>query len=161
MPLSARCILMDGLLDYGGSLPLLAELEDPLENLMVNPEEGLPVSSGASKLPVPLMESDAPSSSARPIPRVPSISPYSHLNPYFGYPVSGKGAPTPRLRHGRRRKRDLLRTLAALWWSKWKNHFLLLLCIFVCVISYRLRRSPHTLKWRQNVRGLLRLPAWK
>ncbi|RPD78618.1 CRAL/TRIO domain-containing protein [Lentinus tigrinus ALCF2SS1-7] len=132
--------------DYGGSLPSLSELEDPLEN-------------SAGQAP-PCSEPAAPSSlSAQPIPRVPSISPTSHLNPYYGYPVSGWGAPTPRLRHGRQRKRDLLRTLAALWWSKWKRRVLLFLCILLAVVSYRLRRNPRMVRWRQGVRGLLRPPA--
>ncbi|TBU48149.1 CRAL/TRIO domain-containing protein [Dichomitus squalens] len=142
--------------DYGGSLPLLTELEDPLENFVVNREEGTP---GMSNPPAQPAVSDASASSSQPIPRVPSISTYSHLNPYFGYPVSRQGAPTPKLRHGRQRKRDLLRTLAALWWSKWRNRFLLLLCVVVCVITYRLRRTPRMLRWSQGMSGLLRLPA--
>ncbi|EJF65029.1 CRAL/TRIO domain-containing protein [Dichomitus squalens LYAD-421 SS1] len=142
--------------DYGGSLPLLTELEDPLENLVVNLEEG---TSGVSDSPAQPAVSAASASSSQTVPRVPSISTYSHLNPYFGYPVSRQGAPTPKLRHGRRRKRDLLRTLAALWWSKWKNRFLLLLSVVVCVITYRLRRKPRMLRWSQGMRGILRLPA--
>ncbi|KAI1795508.1 CRAL/TRIO domain-containing protein [Ganoderma leucocontextum] len=144
--------------DYGGSLPPLSRLEDPLENFMVSLQDpGSP--TGASNPPTEPADSAAPSSTSQPIPRVPSMSPYSHLNPYFGYPVSGRGSHTPRLRHGRQRKRDLLRTLAALWWSKWKNHFLLFTCILLCVVMYRLRRSPRMLRWRHGVRGLLGLPS--
>lgn len=50
----------------------------------------------------------------------PISSPLSgtHHSPYFGYPVL-HGTPIPTLRHGRRRKRDLLRTLAWLFWARW------------------------------------------
>lgn len=152
------------LTDYGGGLPALSGLEDPLENfLAVLPASSRPASPpalGVTSSADHQRSSTSPTSTA-PIPRVPSISPTSHLNPYFGYPVSGRGAPTPRLRHGRQRKRDLLRTLAALWWSKWKHRVVLFLCLLLAVLSYRLRRQPRTLSWRQGVRGLLglRLPA--
>jgi hypothetical protein len=77
------------------------------------------------------------------LPRAASILPMSALNPFFGYPVTaapptvstgtssgpgGPGAPpplgrqptgVPALRHGRRRKRDLARALAVLWWRRW------------------------------------------
>jgi hypothetical protein len=42
---------------------------------------------------------------------------HSSLNPFFGYPIT----PSMRPRHGRRRKRDLLKTLILLWWMKWKR----------------------------------------
>ena len=116
-------------------------------------------STGASNPPTEPVNSAAPSSTSQPIPRVPSISPYSHLNPYFGYPVSGRDTHTPRLRHGRQRKRDLLRTLAALWWSRWKNRLLLVICTLLCVVMYRIRRSPRLLGWRTGARGLLGLPS--
>lgn len=149
--------------DYGGSLPSLSELEDPLEKNMTDlPESASPTTSptiGPSSSAGQPPSSPAAPSSAQPIARVPSISPTSHLNPYFGYPVSGRGAPTPRLRHGRQRKRDLLRTLAGLWWSKWKHRVLLLLCVLLAVVSYRLRRNARMLRWRQGMRGLLRPPA--
>ncbi|KAI0695008.1 CRAL/TRIO domain-containing protein [Cerioporus squamosus] len=149
--------------DYGGSLPSLSELEDPLEKYMTDlPETASPTTSSA--VPPSSSAGQPPSSlaarsSPQPIPRVPSISPTSHLNPYFGYPVSGRGAPTPRLRHGRQRKRDLLRTLAALWWSRWKRRVLFLLCVLLAVVSYRSRHNPRMLRWRQSVRGLLRPAA--
>lgn len=52
----------------------------------------------------------------------PITSPHSrpHDSPYFGYPVL-HDTPTPTLRHGRRRKRDLLRTLAWLFWARWRK----------------------------------------
>ena len=46
----------------------------------------------------------------------------SHLNPHFGYPaVSRAGSSIPYLKNGRRRKRDLARTLALLWLAKLKR----------------------------------------
>ncbi|KAF8515462.1 CRAL-TRIO domain-containing protein [Gautieria morchelliformis] len=46
----------------------------------------------------------------------------SMLNPYFGYPVmTNPGSSVPSLINGRRRKRDLVRTLALLWIAKLKR----------------------------------------
>jgi len=43
----------------------------------------------------------------------------STFNPYFGYPVvSSPGSSVPHLKNGRRRKRDLARTLFRLWLKK-------------------------------------------
>jgi len=50
------------------------------------------------------------------------LPPMSSLNPYFGYPVvSNPDSSIPYLRNGRRRKRDLVRTLARLWLVKLKR----------------------------------------
>ncbi|KAL1945915.1 hypothetical protein VTO73DRAFT_1917 [Trametes versicolor] len=134
--------------EYGGSLAPLSQLEDPLEKLTAPPPVLFPASPTKSvRLELP------PSSS---IARVPSISPTSHLNPYFGYPVSGRdAATTPRLRHGRQRKRDLLRTLAGLWWGRWRGRVYLLLCIVLAVVMVTPRRHPRILRWKQAVRRLL------
>lgn len=46
----------------------------------------------------------------------------SALNPYFGYPVvPSPGSSVPSLKNGRRRKRDLARTLFRLWLVKLKG----------------------------------------
>ncbi|KAG8967219.1 hypothetical protein FRC03_010463 [Tulasnella sp. 419] len=59
------------------------------------------------------------------------IDPFSPSNPYFGYPTivhhqkdpqTGRVTAVPRLLHGRRRKRDLVRALAFLFFLKWKRH---------------------------------------
>ncbi|KAI0633538.1 CRAL-TRIO domain-containing protein [Trametes polyzona] len=134
--------------EYGGSLAPLCQLENPLESFTARPPDPLPVS--------PPMSAPAQLSPNQTIVRVPSISPTSHLNPYFGYPVSGRDAMTPRLRHGRQRKRDLLRTLASLWWSRWKHRVYLLLCIaMAAVMVTSQRRRSRILRWKQAVRGLL------
>ena len=46
----------------------------------------------------------------------------STLNPYYGYPVlSQPGSSVPYLKNGRRRKRDLVRTLTLLWIARLKR----------------------------------------
>ncbi|KAI0368310.1 CRAL/TRIO domain-containing protein [Pilatotrama ljubarskyi] len=137
--------------EYGGSLPPLSELEDPLRRFTVSPLDPSPsYPSNSVRLEVPPV--------SQPISRVPSISPTSHLNPYFGYPVSRRDAITPRLRHGRQRKRDLLRTLASLWWGKWKHRVYALLCIVLAFVMIASRRSPRVLRWKQGLRRLLDTP---
>ena len=68
------------------------------------------------------------------------ISPRPHFNPFYGYPVgpspySQTPVALPYLRYGRRRKRDLIRTLATLWWEKWRSRVswtIFLLFTFFC-----------------------------
>ncbi|CDO69175.1 hypothetical protein BN946_scf185042.g77 [Trametes cinnabarina] len=136
--------------DYGGALPPLSDLEDPLENVAVSVTEfSHPSPPDASAPP------QSPSSGLQHLPRVGSVAPTSHLNPYFGYPVTGRSTLTPRLRYGRRRKRDLLRTLASLWWSRWKHHVYVLLCIALVLVMVASRRRTRILRWKQRVRSLL------
>ncbi|KAH9929563.1 CRAL/TRIO domain-containing protein [Epithele typhae] len=146
--------------DYGGNLLPLSQLEDPLENFMVD-DPGPADPDGPSRSSTNSSAHDLPVSEQpkNDLSRVPSMSPTSHLNPYFGYPVSAQGAPTPRLRHGRQRKRDLVRTLVLLWWDKWKDRATVLLCVALLVMSFRLRRHPSLVGWRQGVWALLRLPV--
>lgn len=67
-------------------------------------------------------------------------SPRPHFNPFYGYPIgpspySQTPATLPYLRYGRRRKRDLIRTLATLWWDKWRSRVswtIFLLFAFLC-----------------------------
>ncbi|KAI0645871.1 CRAL-TRIO domain-containing protein [Trametes meyenii] len=127
--------------DYGGELSALSELQDPLEKFTAPPPAS-PQKAALTHLVPP-----------EPLPRVPSISPTSHLNPYFGYPVSGRDALTPRLRHGRQRKRDLLRTLAGLWWGKWKHRVYLLLGVVVLCMMVASRRRWRILLSKLRARG--------
>ncbi|KAI9067348.1 CRAL/TRIO domain-containing protein [Trametes sanguinea] len=136
--------------EYGGALPALSELEDPLENIAAPPPELPQPSSSEDSAP-----HQASSSGLQPIPRIGSIPPTSHLNPYFGYPVSGRNTLTPRLRYGRQRKRDLLRTLASLWWSRWKHRVYVLLCIALALVMVTSRRRPRIFGWKQRLRRLL------
>lgn len=68
------------------------------------------------------------------------LSATSLLNPFFGYPSvhDPLAAPTPR--HGRRRKRDLLRTLARLWWARWRFPATLLLLLVLVILTLRRTR---------------------
>ena len=156
--------LADRLLEYGGALPSLPALEDPLANVAPTAPPA-PSSSSPQRLPPSEPEAaDAVASGPPPtpthLPRVGSIAATSHLNPYFGYPVSGRDAITPRLRHGRQRKRDLLRTLAGLWWARWKHHVYAVLCValaLLVILSPRRRRSipMRIVRWRLALRRLL------
>ena len=66
-------------------------------------------------------------------------------NPFFGYPATEAAADgstsAPTLRHGRRRKRDLLRTLLRLWWSRWRYHIKALLLLMILVLALWARRN--------------------
>ncbi|KAI0663346.1 CRAL/TRIO domain-containing protein [Cubamyces menziesii] len=150
--------------EYGGALPSLPALEDPLANVSPTVPPA-PSSSSPQRLPPSEPEAaDAVASGPPPtpthLPRVGSIAATSHLNPYFGYPVSGRDAITPRLRHGRQRKRDLLRTLAGLWWARWKHHVYAVLCValaLLVILSPRRRRSipMRIVRWRLALRRLV------
>ncbi|KAH9892750.1 CRAL/TRIO domain-containing protein [Cubamyces lactineus] len=159
-----QCVPPAGLpQEYGGALPSLPALEDPLANVApIAPPA--PSSSSPQRLPPSEPEAaDTVASHTPPttthLPRVGSIAATSHLNPYFGYPVSGRDAITPRLRYGRQRKRDLLRTLAGLWWVRWKQHVYAVLCValaLLVILSSRRRRSTpmRVVRWRLALRRL-------
>ena len=111
-------------LDFGGSLPASGTLRDPLsEQFPLRFRRSRP--SSPSERSLPQLQTPSPSPldphlRARPPVRLDTSVPAAHSpsNPFFGYPVS----PTSlNPRYGRRRKRDLLRTLAYLWWAKWKG----------------------------------------
>ncbi|KAI0335044.1 CRAL/TRIO domain-containing protein [Cubamyces sp. BRFM 1775] len=151
--------------EYGGALPSLSALEDPLANVVVPTAPPAPSPSQCpQRLPPSKPEAtdaaaSGPPSTTAHLPRVGSIAATSHLNPYFGYPVSGRDAITPRLRHGRQRKRDLLRTLAGLWWARWKQHVYAVLCVafaLLVILSSRRRRSTpmRILRWKLALRRL-------
>ncbi|KAF9653956.1 CRAL/TRIO domain-containing protein [Thelephora ganbajun] len=110
--------------DFGGSLPASSTLQDPFfEQLPSKSLRSRSLSSSERSLPQ-LQTPEPGPSNLRPQARLPTRldtsvpAVYSPFNPFFGYPVS----PTSlNPRYGRRRKRDLLRTLAYLWWAKWKG----------------------------------------
>ena len=105
-------------------------------------------------------ESSARHASHRKIASLAQISPRSHFNPFYGYPIgaspySRTPAALPYLRHGRRRKRDLIRTLAILWWEKWRSRvpwtFFLLFAFFCAQWWWRQRRrSVFFIRGRPN-----------
>ncbi|KIM45318.1 hypothetical protein M413DRAFT_441999 [Hebeloma cylindrosporum] len=123
--------------DYGGILPPLSHLEDPIRPEQLEPQEESDIAALASE----------PEPTLRPNPSFISISwlsPTSLLNPFFGYPVLSSSRRGPvSFRHGRRRKRDLVRTLAMLFWMRWRRHITALLCvtIMLCVLKRGFRKG--------------------
>ncbi|KAF8586673.1 hypothetical protein K439DRAFT_1659493 [Ramaria rubella] len=95
--------------DYGGDL----DISDPKP-----PSPNLNIIAGPSSL-ADERPPDLPPTNINLSRFLPSMS---ALNPYFGYPaVSGPGSSVPYLKNGRRRKRDLARTLSFLWYAKLKK----------------------------------------
>ncbi|EMD33718.1 hypothetical protein CERSUDRAFT_117796 [Gelatoporia subvermispora B] len=139
--------------EFGGALPALAQLGDPLrayvpvEDLAAE-QEPRPASPAAATAGAP---SAPTSSSANAHARsAATISPTSSSNPFYGYPVSVRSS-TPTLRHGRRRKRDLLWTLARLWWARWGAGVRAGLVLVLAVLVVLCARSARARRWR---------PAW-
>ncbi|KAJ7594460.1 CRAL-TRIO domain-containing protein [Mycena floridula] len=87
--------------DYGGTLPPLRTLRDPLK----------PDTKAVSVD----RQVENPGSTTRPS----IISSTSILNPFYGYPVHLNADLRLHLHHGRRRKRDLIKTLLSLFWLRW------------------------------------------
>ncbi|KAJ3982772.1 CRAL-TRIO domain-containing protein [Lentinula detonsa] len=107
--------------DYGGNLPHLYSLP------------GTPAAESAS----PSFRSDTKSYIANASISPTYLSPTSLLNPFFGYPASlSRGLPS--LHHGRRRKRDLLRTLAVLLWPRWRRFITTCLWLVALIFAARL-----------------------
>lgn len=106
--------------DLDGSLPPLNTLRDPLFEQLPLRHRRSRSSSSERSLPRLQIPGPRPSNPDRRTLRLDTSIPATHspFNPFFGYPVS----PTSlNPRYGRRRKRDLLKTLAYLWWAKWKG----------------------------------------
>ena len=76
-------------------------------------------------------------------PPLTSLSPTSLLNPFFGYPASShKGFLS--LQHGRRRKRDLARTLAVLFWIRWRKRIMTGVVVVLCALGLAMgKRAGH------------------
>ena len=129
-----------GPVEFGGSLPSLFDLEDPLRPRQLTPSSAHDHSS--SEHLVELATSPHGGTISR-------LSSMSALNPFYGYPVAHtptKGVPA--LRFGRRRKRDLVRTLAKLFWLRWYRQMNTLLFLVGIIVLVRL----------VSRKGLLRLP---
>jgi len=130
-------------LDLGGSLPSSGALQDPFFEQLPSRFRSRSLSSSEQSLPQLQTPEPGPSNlypQARPSIRLDTSVPAVHspFNPFFGYPVS----PTSlNPRYGRRRKRDLLRTLAYLWWTKWKGIaiWVVMLILAFCFTRWRLR----------------------
>lgn len=124
--------------EYGGQLPCLARLSSLEEGTCLPPE------SPAEEITQETFMAELPA------PSLPSwISPTSMLNPFFGYPAttSPSGRNVPALHHGRRRKRDLLRTLVFLWWNRWHSQIIFALCVSIAFLLVKSRRRLPVLRW--------------
>jgi len=78
------------------------------------------------------------------------------LNPFYGYPTASVRG-YPHLQYGRRRKRDLARTLAQLFWLRWKAHITAgaALAALIYFLSFGFRRGfirapRYLLGWRTS-----------
>lgn len=126
--------------DFGGSLPASSVLQNPFfEQFPSRHSRSRSPSSSERSLPQ-LQSPDHRPSNPRPPMRLDTSVPAAHspFNPFFGYPIS----PTSlNPRYGRRRKRDLLRTLAYLWWARWKGTVIWIVTLIVAswFSSWRLR----------------------
>ncbi|KAL0956819.1 hypothetical protein HGRIS_002930 [Hohenbuehelia grisea] len=128
--------------DYGGNLPCLADLEDPLRvsEPVLSPQSPpipLPTPTQVSESHPNLRIPQSPASRQSTVTSIIDIGATSRLNPYFGYPVDLNGGPAA-LRHGRRRKRDLVRTLAVLFWRRWRTRITFLLGFLALLFAARL-----------------------
>lgn len=129
--------------EYGGDLPPLAHLPDPLHAPTVQEVVQEALAREPSPEP-PAQETMLEEKPRLHPPSLPWISPTSLLNPFFGYPVASVSDRTklPSLRHGRRRKRDLVKTLSLLFWSRWHNYIAFTCCFSVVCMLIRWRLRP-------------------
>ncbi|KAF5380370.1 hypothetical protein D9615_004739 [Tricholomella constricta] len=118
--------------DYGGALAALELLDDPLRTQEI-PSESMAAHNQ-------ILTIDPPASQ---LPAFTPLSPTSLLNPFFGYPASSYYGSLS-LYHGRRRKRDLARTLALLFWIRWRKPLVVGILLAVCAITLQLgTRGAH------------------
>ncbi|TFY69143.1 hypothetical protein EVG20_g3274 [Dentipellis fragilis] len=139
--------------DYGGSLPKLEELfrpPQPSSSTHVTPDEKSYTNGEAVRAGPPQVT----------ITKSPKVSATSQYNPFFGYPVrlspNQTASSVPSLYYGRQRKRDLLRTLALLWWEKWKKRVAVLFALLA--ILYLIRRGNRRFPRRHLIAYLPLLP---
>ncbi|KNZ82196.1 hypothetical protein J132_06268 [Termitomyces sp. J132] len=113
--------------DYGGTMSTLDFLDDPLW-MQDTASRSEIVTRGEISTPDPPFGKYSLSPT--------SISPTSLLNPFFGYPAFlAYGSLS--LKHGRRRKRDLARTLLLLFWIRWRKVLIVgtLLALSVAILK--------------------------
>lgn len=137
--------------DYGGDMPSLSEQDDPFRSYLLpapnGPERDLthPTSSPTHSLSCPLTSTPC-NLSAKP----PAYSRTSYMNPFYGYPITRNESASskPTLQYGRRRKRDLLRTLAQLWWMRWGVQATVTLGILLLLLLALARKNSWSRRWR-------------
>ncbi|KAF5355528.1 hypothetical protein D9758_006381 [Tetrapyrgos nigripes] len=121
--------------DYGGLLPPLSLLDNPLplahpDDIQCEPTSPDTVCEDEQK------EMPAPSTPSSP--RY-LLSPTNLLNPFFGYPVTtSQHSKSPSLQHGRRRKRDLFYTLLKLFWRRWNRPITAFFWLVAYMIAIRI-----------------------
>ncbi|KAF8482557.1 CRAL-TRIO domain-containing protein [Russula ochroleuca] len=154
--------------EYGGNLPRLPEvpnLLDTTQHVIRSPSlsPSRPSSKdqdGSASLSHLPEDCSVDHARRRKITSFAHFSPRSQFNPFYGYPINPEPYPPapfplPHLRHGRRRKRDLIRTLVALWWEKWRSRVswtCSLLFIFFCARWWwrQRRKSVFFIRSRPN-----------
>ncbi|KAK0448833.1 CRAL-TRIO domain-containing protein [Armillaria borealis] len=109
--------------DYGGVLEPLSTICDSSQGRQIYS------SSQSASTPETTYLSPIPGSS--------SLSPTSMINPFFGYPVSVTGT-SASLHHGRRRKRDLAKTLMLLLWLRWRRRIMACFWLGMFALAVRL-----------------------
>ncbi|KIY70623.1 CRAL/TRIO domain-containing protein [Cylindrobasidium torrendii FP15055 ss-10] len=117
--------------DYGGRLEPISQLPDPLQ-------EGQLDGTFSPRVRSPQLDRP-PRTELGPVASTESLlalSPMSQYNPFYGYPLAVLGS-SASLNHGRRRKRDLARTLAHLFWIRWGK--VLSRVFWVCVLVWSAR----------------------
>lgn len=124
--------------DLGGHLPPLACMNDPLHILM-QPGPFPRQCSESTSTSAASASPQSPKAVRLDIPRA-SLSATSLLNPFYGYPVLFVGSDVAP-EHGRRRKRDLIYTLARLWWARWKSHIMAIFLVLLFAISSKSSRA--------------------
>lgn len=132
--------------DVGGDLPPLSTVQNPLHRYTVPPSPPELQMKSVASIP---NHDDTPAAPT-PTRRGAGPSDTSLLNPFYGYPVVYDSSSVPALRYGRRRKRDLARTLLRLWWSRWRHHvraIAFVLAILLACLFYR-RRVWWQRRWR-------------
>lgn len=142
-------------------MPALSVHDDPLYSYPPN----TPTSSERDpvrpeSLPTPSSSCPLNSTTHDASARLSSMSRTSRVNPFFGYPVAytDPSSSTPTLRYGRRRKRDLARTLLQLWWLRWKvqTTATLIVIALLLVVFVRKRSWSHRWRWRLGSLSALR-----
>ncbi|KAI0339983.1 hypothetical protein BDW22DRAFT_1361069 [Trametopsis cervina] len=122
--------------EWSGTLPPLQDIDNVLRRY----------TAGSPPPPTPSLPQPPPQPSSPPPPQPPAqpvLSALSLLNPFFGYPVTSSSSSSesaPYLRHGRRRKRDLVYTLARLWWVRWGGALRASLLVLLALIAVWKRR---------------------
>jgi len=141
--------------DYGGNMPPLSELDDPLHSYL-HSAPNKPERNPTAAMTSPTRSLSCVLTPATPItsvkgstlPSAPSRT--SLLNPFYGYPITytESASSMPTLRYGRRRKRDLLLTLARLWWLRWRVPATTTLCLLALLLFMLARKNSWSRRWR-------------